>query len=323
MRKLLGVAAILLTAISLTGCAPASQADLIAKLDPICKPYTTGKALDSLKAEPDLKKLPATTFAAGVTSTQIETKIITEGTGAKLVGSQLITMEYEGLNGGTGKAFEASKHDGTDTASQFLKKGVNPDFCHALTGVRVGSRVAVLFPAKLAHNGAGVPSLGIGATDSIVFVIDVVSAALPYALGDAKAPESGFPAINFDPKTGIPGFTFSSDPIPSELKKEKLIVGSGETVKDGDTVTLNYSGIVYGGSAVFDSSWESGQPAQFELTKNGLITGFYKALLGAKVGDRIVTIIPPAEGYGASAQGAIPANSTLVFVLDVLGTKHK
>ena len=323
MRKLISISAILLASLSLAGCAPASQADLLAKLEPICKPYTEGHGLDSLKASSDINQLPGTTMAEGVTSDVIETKIIAEGSGSKLVGNQLITMEYEGLNGGTGKAFQASKHDGSDAVQQYLKKDGNPDFCHALTGVRVGSRVAVLFPAKLAHDGKGIPSIGVGPKDSIVFVIDVVSASLPHAIGENGSPKSGFPAVVFDPKTGIPGFTFASSAAPKELQTEKLIVANGDVVKEGDTVTLNYSGIVYGGTATFDSSWEKGQPAQFQLVKGGLIEGFYKTLIGAKVGDRIVTMIPPALGYGATAQTNIPANSTLVFVIDVLGTTHK
>ena len=323
MRKFIGLSAILLATISLAGCAPASQADLIANLKPICTPYTEGHALDSLKASGDLNSLPQTTFAGGISSDKIETKIITEGKGAKLVGNQLITLEFEGLNGATGKAFQVSKHDGTDSILQYIKKGAKPDFCHALTGVRVGSRVAVVFPAKEAHGGQGVPSLGIGATDSIVFVFDVISAYLPHALGETGSAQNGFPAVVFDPKTGIPGFTFAAGDAPKDLKTEKLIVGNGDTIKEGDTVTLNYSGIVYGGTATFDSSWEKGQPAQFTLTKGGLIQGFYDTLIGSKVGDRIVVIIPPKLGYGATATGSIPANSTLVFVLDVLGTKHK
>jgi FKBP-type peptidyl-prolyl cis-trans isomerase len=321
LRKLLSITLILVSAVSMSGCAPASQADLVSQLKPICKTYTTGSALDSLTANTDLKKMPETKFTPGVTSSKIETKIITEGTGPKLVGNQLIYMEYEGLNGGTGKAFQASKHDGTDTVVQYLKKDAQPNFCDALTGVKVGSRVAILFPPKLAHAGNGVPSLNIGKTDSIVFVLDVKSAALPYAVGSNQPAQNGFPSVVFAPD-GTPGFTFAKAAAPSKYESEKLIVGNGETIKEGDTVTLNYSGIVYGGNATFDSSWSKGQPAQFTITKTSMISGFYKAVIGAKVGDRIVAIIPPSEGYGATATGSIPPNSTLVFVIDLLYTEH-
>ncbi len=322
MRKLLSFSLIVAAAVALTGCAPASQADLVSGLKPICKTFTTGHALDSLTANSDLKKLPDTKFTPGLTSSAVETKVITEGKGSKLVGNQLIYMEYEGLNGGTGKVFQSSKHDGTDTVVQYLKKDSQPNFCDALTGIPVGSRVAILFPAKIAHAGNGIPSLNVGKSDSLVFVLDIKSAALPYALGTAGSPQSGFPAIVFA-TDGTPGFTFSKSAAPTTLKTEKLIAGNGDTVKDGDTVTLNYSGIVYGGKSTFDSSWAKGQPAQFTLTKTSMIKGFYQTMMGAKVGDRIVTIIPPKLGYGDAATGSIPANSTLVFVIDILDTKHQ
>lgn len=324
MRKITLFTFLISASITLAGCAPASYSDLVSQIKPICKTFTTGNAFDShrLTANKNLKQAPATKFNPGITSKVVETKVISEGTGEKLVGNQLIYMEYEGLNGGTGKAFQTSKHDGSDTVVQFLKKDGQPNFCDALTGIRVGSRVAVLFPAKIAHAGAGIPALNIGKTDSIVFVLDIVSAALPHAVGAVGAPQSGFPAISFAPD-GTPGFTFSKSAAPSKLSTEKLIVGNGETIKDGDTVTLNYSGIIYGGKTTFDSSWAKGQPAQFTLTSTSMIEGFYKTMMGSKVGDRIVTIIPPNLGYGDTASGSIPANSTLVFVIEVLGTKHK
>jgi len=50
-----------------------------------------------------------------------------------------------------------------------------------------------------------------------------------------------------------------------------------------------------------------------------LINGFLKAVEGQKIGSQVVAVIPPAEGYGDTEQGSIPAGSTLVFVIDILG----
>ena len=51
----------------------------------------------------------------------------------------------------------------------------------------------------------------------------------------------------------------------------------------------------------------------------------YKPFLvqARKVGSQIVAVIPPSLGYGSQAQGTIPANSTLVFVVDILGIQSK
>jgi peptidylprolyl isomerase len=84
---------------------------------------------------------------------------------------------------------------------------------------------------------------------------------------------------------------------------------------------VHYSGFLWNEGTQFDSSWENGQPAEFEVAEGSLISGFVKALVGQKVGSQVVAIIPPSEGYGDQGNDSIPANSTLVFVVDILGIK--
>jgi peptidylprolyl isomerase len=180
--------------------------------------------------------------------------------------------------------------------------------------------VAILFPADLAHAGQGIPDLGVSATDSIIFVFDVLKVFLPKALGDSKALPLDFPGVNVvRAENGTPGITIPKSEAPTELKIATLIEGRGEQVKLGQTVTLHYSGFVWDGQTQFDSSWEKGQPAQFKLAEGSLINGFLKAVEGQKIGSQVIAVIPPSEGYGDTEQGSIPAGSTLVFVIDILG----
>ena len=73
------------------------------------------------------------------------------------------------------------------------------------------------------------------------------------------------------------------------------------------------------GDAPFDESY-SQEPATFTLADGQLIAGWVKGLKGVKLGSRVMLIIPPSLGYGAQGGGQdIPPNSTLVFVIDVLG----
>jgi peptidylprolyl isomerase len=177
-----------------------------------------------------------------------------------------------------------------------------------------------LFPAALAHGGQGIPDLGVSATDSIVFVFDVLKAFLPRALGDEKALPAGFPSVSIvRAANGAPGITIPKSAAPTNLQIATVIEGRGEAVKMGQTVTLHYSGFLWDGKTQFDSSWEKGQPAQFKLAEGSLIKGFLKAVEGQKIGSQVVAVIPPADGYGDTDQGSIPAGSTLVFVIDILG----
>jgi peptidylprolyl isomerase len=108
---------------------------------------------------------------------------------------------------------------------------------------------------------------------------------------------------------------------PSNLLCEDLVVGTGKAATTSSTVTVQYYGALYKNGKLFDASWTRGQPAQFPL--NQVVPGFTEGIGGAgkvapmKVGGRRVMILPPALGYGAQANGSIPANSTLVFVVDL------
>jgi peptidylprolyl isomerase len=107
----------------------------------------------------------------------------------------------------------------------------------------------------------------------------------------------------------------------SNLLCDDLVVGKGKAASPSSTVTVQYTGVLYKDGKQFDSSWTRGQPAQFPL--NQVVPGFTEGIGGAgrvapmKVGGRRIMILPASLGYGAQANGPIPANSTLVFVVDL------
>jgi peptidylprolyl isomerase len=99
-----------------------------------------------------------------------------------------------------------------------------------------------------------------------------------------------------------------------------LVEGDGPKVGPTDTITLQYVGLNGRSGQQFDSSWSSGQPAEFTLGQ-GLIPGFEQALIGHRVGERVLVAIPPKDGYGARGNPQIDARGTdtLIFVIDILG----
>jgi peptidylprolyl isomerase len=321
VRKLLALAATVATIAALSGCAAQNPADALTQgAVAVCQPGTEHSNVDQIKVSGDPKKAPVVDFATGISAKTVETKTITPGTGSKIFGNQQVKLELAAYNGGNKKSLLSTKFDGTDTQSMFVAPGQVPDFCGALVGVREGARVAVLYPPKFAHNAKGIADLGVKPTDSLVFVFDVVKVYLPKALGDEKALPVGFPAVNVvRAENGTPGITIPKATAPTSLSIATLIEGHGETVAMGQNVTMHYSGFLWDGHTKFDSSWDKGQPVQFELTDGSLIPGFMKAIVGQKVGSQVVAVIPPAEGYGSAEQSGIPANSTLVFVIDILG----
>lgn len=283
----------------------------------VCENYQGGEAVDQIKVEGAFGEEPTATFPTPLNGTGIETKVIIAGTGGKLVGNQRVALHFTGYNANTGKQFQGSEFGSEDYIIQDLLVGSVPNFCNALTGVEVGSRVAVLLDAENAHQGQGVESLAIGPEDSIIFIFDVVDAYLQRASGEAKAPEAGLPTVILAPN-GQPGIQIPVGAAPSDFKRSVLIEGSGAEVAIGDTVVVHYSGWTWEGEQ-FDSSWESLAPASFQVSAESVIQGFVQSLEGVKVGSQVVAVIPPELGYGDTAQGSIPAGSTLIFVIDVLG----
>jgi FKBP-type peptidyl-prolyl cis-trans isomerase len=100
---------------------------------------------------------------------------------------------------------------------------------------------------------------------------------------------------------------------------KNLITGSGKTAKAGQTVTVNYVGVLYKNGKQFDSSWSRNQPFTTALSTSSVIKGWVQGVPGMKVGGRRELIVPPSLGYGRSGSPpTIPANSTLVFVIDLI-----
>jgi FKBP-type peptidyl-prolyl cis-trans isomerase FkpA len=113
--------------------------------------------------------------------------------------------------------------------------------------------------------------------------------------------------------------------FPDGLQFVDLKVGSGDTVQRGATVNMDYTGWLENGTK-FDSSRDRGTPlcvileanAQGTASCTSVIQGWIEGVPGMKVGGRRRLTIPPALAYGSQAQGPIPANSTLVFTVQVV-----
>ncbi len=130
----------------------------------------------------------------------------------------------------------------------------------------------------------------------------------------AKTPTSG--PLSKEPKVTPP-----TGPAPSKLETKDLITGTGPEAKDGQTITVNYVGVLYKGGKVFDASWKRSEPFSFTLGKGAVIKGWDQGIVGMKVGGRRELVIPSELAYGKKgAPPSIPANAPLVFVVDLLGT---
>jgi peptidylprolyl isomerase len=128
-----------------------------------------------------------------------------------------------------------------------------------------------------------------------------------------KTPTSG-------PLSKEPAVTKPTGPAPSKLVIKDIVKGTGAEAKLGESITVNYVGYLYKTGKVFDASWTRGEPSTFTLETGSLIAGWTQGIPGMKVGGRRELIIPASLAYGEKGTSGIPANSPLVFVIDLLGT---
>jgi peptidylprolyl isomerase len=258
------------------------------------------------------------TLPVQVTATTVKT--LKEGTGDASSNGSKVTVRQALFLGKDGKQLD-SNFESKDTASFLLSGAGNtiPGLLTALTGVKAGSRLLYAIPPAEAFGTGGRTDAGISGSDDLVVVADVVAVSRPLtqATGTDVPPVAGLPTVTFDATNG-PTITVPKTAAPSTLVSQNLVDGAGPEVQSGQSITVHYTGVLWNDGTVFDSSWTRKSPANFVIGQGQVIPGWDKGLVGKKVGSRVLLVVPPADGYGAQANGQIPANSTLVFVVDIL-----
>jgi FKBP-type peptidyl-prolyl cis-trans isomerase len=102
------------------------------------------------------------------------------------------------------------------------------------------------------------------------------------------------------------------------MKTEKLRPGTGAQAKNGDTVTVHYTGWLTDGTK-FDSSVDRNDPFTFVLGTGQVIRGWDDGVAAMRLGDKVRLTIPPELAYGEQGYpGAIPPNATLIFEIELL-----
>jgi len=98
---------------------------------------------------------------------------------------------------------------------------------------------------------------------------------------------------------------------------DDIVFGTGVEAAVGDTVVVHYIGRLSNGQE-FDNSNKRGEPFTFTLGDGEVIAGWEQGVAGMKVGGERILVIPPTLGYGERNVGPIPANSTLIFALELI-----
>lgn len=282
-----------------------------------------GKTVDRLDAvtiSGEIGTAPEVEWKSAMSADKIQTVAISEGDGGPLAADDSVLAH---LWIGNGSAQQEVFNTYEDKKPELLTVNDQlPEFLGAVKDATVGSRLAVTASAKEAFGDGGNPSLGIGNEDTMLAIVDLVSKVQAEPEGTENEAPDWMPRIKL--KDGVVnGFDFEGTPEPTaDLRRVQLIQGTGPRVKKGQTIAVRYLGQAFGEDKPFDENFGdgTGAPTTFSIGTGAVIKGWDQGLEGVPVGSRVVLEIPPDLGYGAEGNpdGGIPANATLVFVIDIL-----
>ena len=324
LRRLAPVALLAASALLLTACGSSKDAkddskDTKSASSPSATPtadaggcgtFSAGKDSDGVKVTGEFGKTQTATFSTPLAASGLERTVLTEGSGEDTTPGQNVNVLISVYLGKDGKALGSQPVSLTVGDSSMIKA-----FSAGIDCVPIGSRVVVAAPAKDMYGDQGNSQLGISADDSLVIVTDVIG------VKKALVPEAwktDVPKVSFDAQ-GKPTVKLPATKPPKQLLLKVLKAGTGDVVKAGDTVTLDYQGTSWDTGKIFDQSYGK-QPASFATDQ--VVEGFGAALVGQKVGTRLIVTIPPEYAYGEKSAGDSSGlgGQTLVFVIDIQKT---
>lgn len=275
-------------------------------------------ALHGITISGDLGEEPEVDWGGELETDETETSVVIEGDGEELAEGDQV-QAYLWIGNGTTEKKAYSGYDAGQPETVVASKDLSPVFRDAILGQAIGSRVAVTTTAEEAFGASGNPNLQIGNKDTVLIVVDLIEA---YEAPEPKdVPQSQMPKI-IEKGEDVTSLDFTGVEKPAEdgdLLRSVVKEGDGAVVKETDTVTADYLGMVYDAKKPFDESY-SKEPVPFGL--QNVVKGWTYGLAGLKVGSRVILQIPPALGYGADdSNPSIPPNSTLYFVVDIRDAK--
>lgn len=315
---------------------------LVAALGTACGDETTVAVggldrTDAFEISGEAGTAPEVTWNGKMDAEEVETEVVAEGDGAELAEGDQVLVNYYVGNGFT-RSTTLDTYAEEQVPSVIPVGGEVPQPVSAQpsdeeivrylfdvfvaeqieAGDTVGTRkVSTVTSADVVGVAGSV--LDIGNEDALMVVIDLDSLVKTGPDGGPiKKRAAWVPKITFDDGTPT-GFDFGSAAEPDgTLKTAVLYQGEGQEVGEKDLVVVNYLGSVHDSAKPFDSSYGR-ETFTTALGRGAVIQGWDDALVGLKVGSRVMLQIPPDLGYGKQGSGEdIPGGSTLYFLIDVL-----
>ncbi len=315
MRRFLGLIVIpVLASLVLVGCGGSPNA--------VPGPTTTVNANTKVTVTGAFGATPVVNIPKLAANNALTVKTVIQGTGPVLTKTDSLVANFV-LYFWTGK--NATLKANTFVTNPAIVGGqMIPGLEQALVGQKVGSRVLAVIPPALGYGTSGDSQLGVSGNTTLVFIIDVIKSYTANSSASGTAVSSGgngLPTISATPGKA-PVATIPASQQPTALEVKTLIKGTGPALTKGEYVIAQYVGYIWRTKKTFGSSWSSGMPFGFIFQDSTpqVIPGWDTGLVGQTVGSRVLLVIPPKDGYGASgaSQAGIKGTDDLVYVVDIL-----
>ncbi|WP_327693767.1 FKBP-type peptidyl-prolyl cis-trans isomerase [Streptomyces sp. NBC_00459] len=258
-------------------------------------------------------------------------KTVSEGSGSPIKASDFVRLDWTVEKWGGAEELGgtwAAAADGSTARRQSVEQvgkqsqQLPAKVLDAVKGKKPGSRTLVQGTAGDLIGENLNTSAGLATTDVLVWVVDAVGVGTVDAKAEAKgeqaASEAGLPKVEAPSQKAAVVTIPKGVKAPKALEQQVLIKGSGKKVEAGQGLVAQYTGVKWEDGKKFDSSWDHGGATAFQIGTGSVVAGWDQGLVGKNVGDRVLLVIPPSLGYGASP-GSELAKNTLVFVVDILG----
>jgi FKBP-type peptidyl-prolyl cis-trans isomerase len=235
--------------------------------------------------------------------TELQRNVIVEGTGEPAEVGDTVIVNYVGVRSSDGEEFDNS-YDRQPFPVTLGNGSVIQGWEEGLVGARTGEQVQLDIPSDLAYGPEARGEL-IGENEDLTFVIDVL--AVVGAADPADAPTE-------------PGVELSTGEGVTETQYEDVVVGDGPALEQGSTAVIRYVNFRGDNGVQIESNWGA-EPLSIPF-EEGLLPGLLVGMEGMKVGGTRAITIPPEEGFGpeGNPQGGLPADTDMIFVIDLLGT---
>ena len=270
----------------------------------------SGNTMQGVSASGKLGSKPDISFKTPFKVENQTHQVIQNGDGEVIRDGDRVCTRSLALDAKTGKVINSTWGQSSPECSIVISKKSIPAYYDTFKGLKVNSTVAV----GIDESGSGSSK----ATESYIMALTFVSRSknLTRAQGQKVTDlPSDLPKISLDDK-GKPSLDLNGYQPKGGLVVQPLIKGKGAKVGQHQSVSANYTGWLASDGKQFDSSWDRGQASDFSLDQ--VVKGWQQGLAGQTVGSQVLLVVPPDLGYGSQQQQKIPANSTLIFVVDIL-----